>query len=304
MVIDRSGEEYDVLLEEARIDVVRALAKVRFFYDGRDENGHGFLITDIGTIYKNRNERNTSSQRERKEYTLIIVRLHRFYVRYAIFAEKDNTLSDPELAHQLRRVFRLQAGDKAVFFDGSDVEHVSEIVSLSKDMVLFRVIETRPVQHVPQRNVALALSLIKKDNFELVAQKCTEIGVSEFIPLVSERSEKKALNMKRLKKIVIEACEQSGRGAIPLVREPVALEDFLNAEPRNVVAFHTDGEKAKTDVFEIDNVVLCIGPEGGWSDTETELFRSRKAALAKLDLPILRAETAAIVVATLFLYRS
>lgn len=103
---------------------------------------------------------------------------------------------------------------------------------------------------------------------------------------------------------MIEACEQSGRGDIPTLREPILLQDFLDAESRPMIAFHTDGATADIRSMVKDDIVACVGPEGGWADAEIELFEKKGATLAHLDLPVLRAETAAIVIATLFLYRS
>ncbi len=236
------------------------------------------------------------------------MRFQRFYVEKPIDSGKENSLPDAALAHQLRRVFRLQRGDKAIFFDGSGVDHVSEIVSVTKDTVTFRVLESRSADTADgfarslRRKVALAASLIKKDNFEWVVQKGTELGVSEFIPLVSERSEKKDINMERARKIMIEACEQSGRGDVPVIREPISLEDFLGHEKRETIAFHTEGAVfAPKDIPATDDIVACVGPEGGWTGGEVEAFKKKGATIVRLDAPILRAETAAVAIATLLL---
>lgn len=230
------------------------------------------------------------------------MRLHRFYWKGPIFSEKDNLLSDAALVHQLRRVFRLHEGDKAIFFDGSGDEHEAEIVSMGDEMMSFRVLETKIVKQHSSLKLSLAMSLIKKDNFEWVIQKGTELGVSEFIPLVSDRSEKKGFNMERAQKIMIEACEQSGRADVPEIREPRSLEDFLASEARGIVAFHTEGSSFKAvDAAKSGELVACIGPEGGWTEREIEMFKEKGAAVAKLDTPVLRAETAAISVAAILL---
>lgn len=230
------------------------------------------------------------------------MRLHRFFVSRAINSTGIDHFSSEELAHQLKRVFRLHEGDKAIFFDGSGVEHVSEIVSLENDGISFRVLETYPVKLHARRRLALAVSLIKKDNFEWIIQKGTELGVSEFVPLISDRSEKKGFNMERARKIMIEACEQSGRGDVPSIVEPRVFAEFISTERRPLVAFHTTGDAFSSQtVSDITDVVALIGPEGGWSDPEIGLLREKGASVARLDAPVLRAETAAIVAATLLL---
>lgn len=238
------------------------------------------------------------------------MRLHRFYIDLPIRTKEQHSLTDISLVHQLGRVFRLHEGDKAIFFNGDGIEHESEIVSLTKNECVFRVLETRPVKQFGTQKLVLAVSLIKKDNFEWVIQKGTELGVSEFIPLVSERSEKKGFNMERARKIMIEAIEQSGRGTLAIIHEPLDLETFLADEKRSVIAFHMEGEELNKGLSEklkvIDakqnEIVACIGPEGGWSPKELSLFKEKGASIIKLDTPVLRAETAAIAVASYFCF--
>ncbi|HEU5114220.1 MAG TPA: RsmE family RNA methyltransferase [Candidatus Paceibacterota bacterium] len=230
------------------------------------------------------------------------MRLHRFFVKSALVPGRDNSLSDARLVHQIRRVFRLHAGDSVIFFDGSGVDYVSEIVSMTDEKLTFKIVETQPVKREAKRTIVLAVSLIKKDNFEWVIQKGTELGVSEFIPLISERSEKKGFNRDRAEKIMIEACEQSGRAEVPVIREPMAFADFVKEEKRGMVAFHTHGTALSLeDIGETGEIVACIGPEGGWTDAEAEVFKEKGAAIVKLGTPVLRAETAAIAAATLLL---
>jgi 16S rRNA (uracil1498-N3)-methyltransferase len=235
---------------------------------------------------------------------MFLMRLHRFFSYHIIDKERINYFSNSEVVHQIRRVFRLHVGDKAIFFDGTGVDFVSEIVSMESDKLGFKVHETQVVKPHSSLRLTLAMSLIKKDNFEWVIEKGTELGVSEFVPIISERSEKKNLNMERARKILIEATEQSGRSFIPEVKEPIALEDFLNTEKRGMIVFHTEGSSLdEEDISKTADVVAFVGPEGGWSEKEIEMFRERGAAVVKLHSPILRAETAAVAISTLLLVR-
>ncbi len=230
------------------------------------------------------------------------MRLHRFFIDTDIQSGTTNSVTDSSLVYQLSNVFRLHAGDKIIFFNGRGSDYESEIVSLTKTLCVFRVLETHEVKRITPVSLSLAVSLIKKDNLEWVIQKGTEIGVSEFIPLVSERSEKKGFNMDRARKIMIEALEQSGRADMPYILEPRSLKDFLEEEKRNIVVFHTTGKKfTKAFVEQKKDIVACIGPEGGWSPKELEMFIQRGAESFNIHTPVLRAETAAVVVATLIL---
>lgn len=183
---------------------------------------------------------------------------------------------------------------------------MSDIVSLGKDTVMFRVTEEHSVKPHSALKLALAFSLIKKDNVEWIIEKGTELGVSSFVPLVSERSEKKGFNMERARKIVVEAAEQSGRADIPAILDPQSLQEYLSsmygAHGKKVIVFHTEGDVLKKEAMPTaGEAIVFIGPEGGWSPAEVVLFKEGKADIVKLDAPVLRAETAAIAVSAMLL---
>jgi len=247
------------------------------------------------------------------------MRLHRFYIEEKIEGEGDITLTNPELIHQLSKVFRFHAGDKVILFDRTGFEYEAEINLISKKEISFKIIKKFEKNNVEQKSVSLYLALIKKGNFELAAEKCTEIGVSEIHPIISERSEKKDLNMERLNKIVIEASEQSGRLTLPQVFEVMDLEDAVSQvikEGKVGVVFHTDVSGLSTSpkitspnslhltrTNRSENfsnnfgaeVCLFVGPEGGWTEPEMELFKKNNFEIKSLGQNILRAETAAMV---------
>jgi len=245
------------------------------------------------------------------------MRLHRFYIKGGDFTEKIGQaikVDNEELAHQLLRVFRFGVGDKVIVFDGVGCEYVSEITILTKKDLAVKLLEKSEFK-IPSKKVNLYLALIKKGNFELAAEKCTEVGISGIHPVISERSEKKDINMERLNKIVIEASEQSGRMTVPEVFEPMDLEEAImqavSSDARRVI-FDPSGlslrdEQSKTGLDCHGNtlamtkkeVSVFIGPEGGWSDSELELFKNNNFEIYSLGQNILRAETAAIVATNL-----
>ena len=229
------------------------------------------------------------------------MRLHRFFTALPIEEGKINYLPDPAIVHQVTRVLKLEPGDKTVFFDGSGREYESEIVSLGKKTLEFRVLKTSKIKTHSPLKLSLAFSLIKKDNTEWIIQKCPELGVSEFIPLISDRSEKKGFNLERAQKICIEACEQLGRGDVPKIHESQTLAEFLNTERRKVIVFHTEGNNFESDLDSSPELVACIGPEGGWSERELKMFKEKNTSIVSLNTPILRAETAAVAIVALLL---
>ena len=137
--------------------------------------------------------------------------------------------------------------------------------------------------------------ILKKDKNDFVLQKATELGVRNFVPLITSRSQKKDINIERAKKIIKEASEQCGRSDIPEIREPITLHEALN-EYTEFPLFVCQ----KTDIYQdklqnIDKFGLLIGPEGGWSDAEIMQFKTHKLKTINIADFTLRAETAAII---------
>jgi 16S rRNA (uracil1498-N3)-methyltransferase len=246
------------------------------------------------------------------------MRLHRFYINQKIGEAGEITLTDSELIHQLINVFRFKAGDKVILFDDSGFEYEAEITTISKKEISLKIIKAdqKDLAQNNTKKVSLYLALIKKGNFELAVEKSTEIGVTEIHPIISERSEKKDLNLERLNKIVKEASEQSGRVTLPEVFEITDLEKSVSqavAEGKVCVTFHTDtttsAKITQTNSLHLTQtnrsesclnnfegeVAAFVGPEGGWTEKEMELFKKNNFQIHSLGQNVLRAETAAIV---------
>jgi 16S rRNA (uracil1498-N3)-methyltransferase len=148
---------------------------------------------------------------------------------------------------------------------------------------------------LPAKHIYLFWGLLKRDNNEHILQKCTEIGISNFIPLLTERTIKREFNIERARKIVIEASEQCGRSNIPIVREPIHLEKALDEYVDKLYFLVCqEGNESKTKL-DFKKYGLLIGPEGGWSDNEKKIFSDRKIPIMNLGDLTLRAETAAVV---------
>lgn len=231
------------------------------------------------------------------------MRTHTFFVSEKIGDRKSVTITHEGLLHQFKKVFRFTVGQEIVLFDNSGNEYVSEIDSLIADRAQVSIKSVREHTFHPRRTITLYQSIIKKDNFEWVVQKATELGVSKIVPVISERSEKKSVNLDRLMIIAQEACEQSGRALLPTLSEPVTLEQVISLGVLPCLAFHSDGETFSTEAREAiaKDVSVLIGPEGGWSDHELFLFREKGIQICSLGSQILRAETASVAVSALLL---
>ncbi len=224
-------------------------------------------------------------------------RLHRFYVSPEIRLEHYIWLHDTRIITQWNKVLRYQPGQEVVLFNG-ETDRLYVITELKKNEAHLELITEFEQKH-PNKNIYLFFSLLKKDKNDWVLQKCTELGVNHFVPLLAERSEKTGFNIERAEKIVIEAAEQCGRSNIPTIREPLMLQTAVHEYTSKIPLFvceQHDLTKPKNPNYK--EVGVLIGPEGGWSDREKQLFLTQE--IGKLDLGemTLRAETASVVAAT------
>ena len=118
------------------------------------------------------------------------MRLHRFYTGDKVDSQKDISIESAELTNQIRRVFRLKNGDKVLLFDGSGSDFECEISGGGKESLDFRVISSGRSHYMPTRDVYLCAAITKKDTFEWIVEKATELGVTHIVPILAERSEK------------------------------------------------------------------------------------------------------------------
>jgi 16S rRNA (uracil1498-N3)-methyltransferase len=152
----------------------------------------------------------------------------------------------------------------------------------------------------------LCPALLKKDRFDLVLEKATELGVRSIRPLITRRCVADKLNLERARAIVTEAAEQCARTTLPELSEPVRLDALLTAWPGDRALFFADelgGEPATTAfAAQAEPAALLIGPEGGFDDSERAAVSAHPAARPiSLGPRILRGETAAIAATALWM---
>lgn len=222
------------------------------------------------------------------------MRLHRFYTGPEVELKHDFWLRDTHLLWQWRKVLRYKPGQEIVLFDGSRLDRLYKLESLS-DREAHLIMVTELKRKVPAREVYLLFSMLKKDKNDWVLQKGTEVGVRHFIPILADRSEKTGFNLERSKKIVIEAAEQCERSDIPAVREPLEVSTAIKELKSKVQLWVAEKTEQADENNEVKSpAAVFIGPEGGWSDREKELFKNNQLAHLNLHDFNLRAETAAV----------
>ncbi len=234
------------------------------------------------------------------------MKLHRFFAgdmhdKYGPTDLRQHIwVSDKALYNQWVRVLRFQVGQELVLFNGKGEDRLYKIHKIEDTSVgLDLVTELEP--NYPRREVYLFWSMLKKDKNEWVLQKCTEIGVTHFIPLLSDRTEKTGFDEERALKIVTEAAEQCGRSDIPRVREAINLDSALEEFKGKIDLYFAEQTEASDEMGDTEKPAgVFVGPEGGWTDNE----KSQLAAVCKkLNIAqfTLRAETACVTAATLLL---
>jgi 16S rRNA (uracil1498-N3)-methyltransferase len=237
--------------------------------------------------------------------------MHRFFVPPQWIHGSTVLLGDPT-AHQIRNVLRMRPGAFIVVLDNQGWEYEVELAEIEKNQARGQIIEKRPAAGEPSVQVTLYQCLLKKDNFEWVLQKGTEIGVSRFVPVISQRTvisdgeRVKSNRLPRWERIITEAAEQSHRGRLPVLEEPVSFEQALVGAARSDLAL-IPWEKESTQTVravlrDAAHVALYIGPEGGFAEDEIVLARQQGVIPVTLGPRILRAETAAIAAALLVVY--
>lgn len=225
-----------------------------------------------------------------------MTKIHRFIGTYPL-AIGTIRIDDDDLAHQLRSVLKLEPGDTIIIGDGSGSEAQCTILRYERGVVMLNGLSIgKNANELPGRTT-LYCALLKADHFELAAQKATEVGVSEIIPLITGRTIKGNLRVERVRTIVREAAELAGRGLVPTVREPIPMQQVLTEASRNDVNFFFDpsGELFSGAAKSVRHAGIWIGPEGGWNEQELEMAHQVGMRIVSLGNLVLRAETAAIV---------
>lgn len=201
-------------------------------------------------------------------------------------------------AHYLSRVMRVAADGAVILCDNITGEWAARVSDAGKRAVMLEVAgHLRPREAVP--DVWLCAALLKKDRFDLVLEKATELGVGCIQPVITRRCVADKLNLERARTLTIEAAEQCARTALPDLTEPVKLAALLAGWPEGRALFFADetgGEPAaKAFAAHVGPAAILIGPEGGFDEAERAAIRAHRAARpVSLGPRILRGETAAI----------
>jgi 16S rRNA (uracil1498-N3)-methyltransferase len=219
----------------------------------------------------------------------------------AFFQRREGDLliiEDPEEFHHLVNVLRTRKSEKIRLIDGFGLEFICELhsIDIKKKRVEAKIIEEVLNKRELSFKITLAFSPLQREEAnDLIVQKGTELGVSEFVPLLCDRTLKKNVRIERWLKIIREAVKQSGRCVLPELSPLVTLEDFVNSCESSIKLFGLIDGPNVSDVCISGNVALVIGPEGDFTSREIEILKRKGFIGVGLTPTILKAETAAIL---------
>jgi 16S rRNA (uracil1498-N3)-methyltransferase len=233
----------------------------------------------------------------------------RFFVPPDLIYGKKTKLPDAEARH-LRNVLRIREGEHVEIFDGKN-NCWAGIVEFRDSEVFVCGLTQICSKQTPPACLTLALAMIKPARFEWALEKATELGVDEILPLYTARSEirisgeKNSGRLARWDRITKEASKQCLRLDAPCVRPPLEFRGFLSSEKysiQNKILFHekSDSQWRPDRTENTGDTIICIGPEGGWTEEEIEFAEKSGCGIFGLGPRILRAETAAVAAVSIF----
>ena len=206
--------------------------------------------------------------------------------------------------HFLKNVLRIKVEDLITVFDGVTGEWITEVISINRDNIVLQI-KKKISEIIEETDLWLIFSPIKLFRMNITIQKATELGVSQFFPCITQNTNQSKINMRNLYMNIVEAAEQSERLTLPKLNEVVNLNNLLRDFPKDRgLIFCNENDKNLPNIFNaLENKssifkkwAILIGPEGGFSETETKEILSISSTIpVSLGKRILRSDTATTV---------
>ncbi len=227
-----------------------------------------------------------------------------FFYKEDIIASDISVVLDEASSKHIVQVLRMQNGERLQLTNGKGDLFTAEIIDNNRKRCSAKILKTTTDDRL-LTTVTIAISLIKNiSRFEWFLEKATEIGVSEIIPLICERTEKASFKSDRLKNILVSAMLQSQQCWLPVLHEPTRFKQLVesSAQQQKFIAHCIDG--AKRNLADLNNEslsskIILIGPEGDFTPAEIELALQNHFSAVALGETRLRSETAGMVAVTL-----
>lgn len=219
-----------------------------------------------------------------------------------------------EDAKHISKVLRMRQGEELTLVSPDKTQYTCEISNITSDCVTVEVISEKKCENEPDVFVTLYQALPKSDKMDYIIQKCTELGISRIVPMISarcvSRPDAKSLSKKqeRWQKIALQAAMQSRRGIIPEVCPCVTFKEAAEQTKSNdktIIFYEMGGDSvSKILMNKVSSIGIFIGSEGGFEQSEVNLITSNGGVPATLGKRILRAETAPLVASSIIMYQT
>lgn len=230
------------------------------------------------------------------------------------------SITDKDELHHLTKVVRIKISDKITVLDGTNKEYHCEVINITKGSLTLKIKDCKELKQYPSFNLTLIQGITKGDKQDFIIQKSTELGVNSIINVITDHSNVSFKDQtdlikkqNRWQKVALNASKQSKRGTVPSVTIIKDLKMLFDSE---TIDFNNDTIIAcvennqltsiktllKTLNHKKSNTYVLLGPEGGWSHTELELFNKHNLKQVHLGQNILRSETASIIAIGILLY--
>jgi 16S rRNA (uracil1498-N3)-methyltransferase len=202
----------------------------------------------------------------------------------------------------------MKIGDPLELLDGKGAVYLAEIEKIEKMKIACRILESRKSIVESRIKITLAQTLPKARKMDFIIEKCTELGVNKIIPMLTERTIVKSAKIDRWRKIAKEAAEQSGRADIPEIASLIPFEEILKMKSQfdlAIIPWELEKEISLKNILTThgpNNLLVLIGPEGGFSQKEIDLARKAGFISISLGKRILRTETAGMAVLSMLMY--
>lgn len=240
--------------------------------------------------------------------------MNRFYVNTNDIFEDEIIIKNDDVKH-IKNVLRLDIDDEIIVCDGKNNDYKVVIKSIDKNSVLCKIIEKFDNKSESNLKITLYQGLPKSSKMDLIIQKATELGVSEIVPIITDRtivkikdSDKENKKIDRWSKIALEASKQCRRGIVPEIKEIMSFEAMISKlkNQKNIIVPYENEENItmKKVLSEISdkNISIIIGPEGGFEDSEIKKLVEINSKIVTLGPRILRTETAGFTAIAITMY--
>ncbi|NRA73834.1 MAG: 16S rRNA (uracil(1498)-N(3))-methyltransferase [Rickettsiales bacterium] len=226
--------------------------------------------------------------------------LKRVWVEASLHKDAIIKLTLKSQIHHLNTVLKIKPTENIRLFNQVNGEWLGQIQEINKKTITISIKEQlRKAEH--NNDIAIAFAPIKQDRLRFLIEKCTELGVNTFIPIITERTVIRTVNATKLKNYALGATEQSERLSIPVIKDIISLKTFLKEYINYKILFCSERSNAdflsKTlQKLQISKkIIILIGPEGGFSATEQKSLANHQNIFpVSLGKNILRTETATI----------